>query len=158
LRDYGCTCPIIALTANAMSNEVEHYERLGFDGYLKKPLDRQLLIATLTKYFAGHIDEVELQAAKAMDKVDMSDLVVEFKDSLVTERQQFILHGENNDLGQLAKQSHRLCGAAQLFGFATVSHKAAQLETSINSKDHDLSQIKFMLESLIDEIEKGLAD
>ena len=158
LRAQGCTCPIIALTANAMANEVEHYKRLGFDGYLQKPLDRQHLIATLTKYFAGDDDEVELQVDKALGKVDMSDLVVEFKNSLVTERQQFILHGENNDLGQLAKQAHSLCGAAQLFGFKTVGQKAAKLETSIKTKSHDLTQIKIMLKSLIDEIEKELAD
>jgi DNA-binding response OmpR family regulator len=158
LRDQGCTNPIVALTANAMSDEVEHYKRLGFDGYLQKPLNRQHLIATLTKYCVVHDEEVELQVDKALGKVDMTDLVVEFKNSLVTERQQFILHGENNDLGQLAKQAHSLCGAAQLFGFATVGQKAAKLETSIKTNSHDLTQIKIMLKSLIDEIEKELAD
>ena len=88
----------------------------------------------------------------------MSDLVVKFKSSLVTEQQQFILHDANENLDKLAKQAHSLCGAAQLFGFAQLSDKAAKLETCIKNNRNDLVQIKPVLQGLLDEIKKILAE
>ncbi|MFT4994168.1 MAG: signal transduction histidine kinase/CheY-like chemotaxis protein/streptogramin lyase, partial [Paraglaciecola sp.] len=158
LRDLGCTGPIIALTANAMTKEVEQYLSLGFDGYLKKPLDRQLLIATIALHFKSKVDKAEQQADVALGKVDMSDLVLEFKASLVTEQQQFILHGVHENHKKIAERAHSLCGAAQLFGFAQLSLKAANVEASIKHKSSELTHIKADLQSLLDEIEAILAD
>jgi len=42
--------PIIALTANAMSGAEETYRRMGFEGYLAKPINAALFEATLLKY------------------------------------------------------------------------------------------------------------
>ncbi|MDP5030075.1 MAG: CHASE domain-containing protein [Paraglaciecola sp.] len=39
--------PIIALTANAMSEDIDAYEQLGFDGYLAKPVELRLLLIQL---------------------------------------------------------------------------------------------------------------
>ena len=41
--------PIIALTANVMQKDIEHYKRSGFDAHIGKPLDMKLLYATLRK-------------------------------------------------------------------------------------------------------------
>ncbi|MEP7703138.1 two-component regulator propeller domain-containing protein [Paraglaciecola sp. 25GB23A] len=158
LRDLGCSQPIIALTANAMENEVEYYSALGFDGYIRKPIERQLLIAALAQHFSSKDEEVEQKAVNALGKVDMSDLVVEFKNSLLTEKEQFILHGANNDLEQIEKQAHRLCGAAQLFGFTQLSNIATQLESKIKNKIYDPKEIPSLLQNLLDEIDKIIAE
>ncbi|MFT4939087.1 MAG: signal transduction histidine kinase/ligand-binding sensor domain-containing protein [Paraglaciecola sp.] len=158
LRELGCTQPIFALTANAMTNEVEEYLAMGFDGYIKKPLDRQHLIAIVAKHFSSKDGEVEIQADKELGKVDMSDLIVEFKGSLSKELQQFSVNEANENLDEIAKQAHSLCGAAQLFGFAQLSEKAATLETSIKNNSNDLTHIKGVLQSLLDEIKGILAD
>lgn len=42
--------PVIALTANAMSGAEETYRRMGFEGYLAKPINAALFEATLLKY------------------------------------------------------------------------------------------------------------
>lgn len=42
--------PVIALTANAMSGAEEAYRRMGFEGYLAKPINAALFEATLLKY------------------------------------------------------------------------------------------------------------
>lgn len=157
LRKLNCTVPIIALTANAMTNEIEQYMALGFDGYIQKPLQRDFLIAMIAKHFSSKVDEVEDKAVKSLAQVDMSDLVIEFKASLFTEKQQLILHGAGEDLAQLAKQAHSLCGAAQLFGFQQLSDKAAKLENSIKNHPTDTTSIKHDLQSLLDEIETILA-
>lgn len=42
--------PVVALTANAMSGADETYRRMGFEGYLAKPINAALFEATLLKY------------------------------------------------------------------------------------------------------------
>ena len=42
LRELGFTLPIYALTANVMSHEIIDFLALGFDGYLKKPIERDM--------------------------------------------------------------------------------------------------------------------
>ncbi len=44
--------PIVALTANAVSGDKEKYLELGFDDYLAKPIDIELLEKMLKRYFA----------------------------------------------------------------------------------------------------------
>ncbi len=47
--------PIVVLTANAMSGAEETYRRLGFDGYLAKPINAALLEATLLRYIPSDL-------------------------------------------------------------------------------------------------------
>ena len=42
--------PIIALTANVMSQDIKEYEQMGFSGYLGKPFELRDLYQILTKY------------------------------------------------------------------------------------------------------------
>ena len=44
--------PVVALTAFSMQNEEEHLLKMGFDGYLSKPVAQQLLYALLGRFFA----------------------------------------------------------------------------------------------------------
>ena len=135
LRQQGCTTPIIALTANAMSHEIEHYLSLGFNDHLSKPIERNTFIPTVAKYYDGSISQA--MANESFNNVDMSDLVQEFKSNLVLEQQDLVLHINNKDFDKLAKLSHRIAGAAQMFGFADLSLYAIGLETAIKNNHSD---------------------
>ncbi|TWX55719.1 ATP-binding protein [Colwellia hornerae] len=152
LRQKGCLRPIVALTANAMSHEVDKYLALGFDGHLKKPIERKLFIATIAKYFGEKMDESA--AERVISTVDMSDLVTEFKSNLVLEQQDIILHIKNNELEKLAELAHRIAGAAQMFGFSLVSVSAIKLEKNIKSESSQL--ISEAAQSLLNEIDQVL--
>lgn len=42
--------PVIALTANVMQQDIEHYHEVGFDAHLGKPLDMKKLYTTLNEF------------------------------------------------------------------------------------------------------------
>lgn len=48
--DANCTTPIVVLTANAIAGAREEYLKRGFDGYLTKPIDIDVLQKMLKKY------------------------------------------------------------------------------------------------------------
>ena len=153
LREQGCHQPIIALTANAMSHDIELYQNLGFDGILKKPLNRRELVATITKYFKALSPDAKAKANTALGKVDMSDLVLKFKNSLTAEYDQLVIYMQAHDLEKVAAQAHRIIGAAQLFGFQKLTEAAAKLENSI--KNDDLEQVDALFDILIEEVKEA---
>ncbi|MGL1957147.1 MAG: ATP-binding protein [Colwellia sp.] len=183
LRALGCKQPIYALTANAMSHEIEQYLSLGFDGHLKKPLERKYFIAVIAKYYevnASAISEslmsksemsenalehtlekpLENQAAidkklvlnanAALNKVELSDLVTEFTAKLTTDKKNIIDYQVSGDTENLAKASHRLAGAAQMFGFIEIAQSAAELESAL--KQHKTELVEDLTHCLLDEI------
>ena len=152
MRQHGATQPIIAVTANAMSHEVEQYLSLGFDDHLKKPIERKVFIETISQYYQETFDIDN--AEKAIEKVDMSDLIEQFKSNLVLEQQDIILHIKNSDYQALSLLVHRIAGAAQMFGFAVLSQHAIALELTI--KNNELALINELSQSLLNEIDQVL--
>lgn len=55
--------PIVALTANVMTNAEQVYQDMGFDGYLAKPINAALLEASLLKYLPSELIEYALDDA-----------------------------------------------------------------------------------------------
>ena len=152
LRQKGCLKPIVALTANAMSHEIDKYLALGFDGHLKKPIERKLFIATIVQYYGESTDVND--AVNKINAVDMTDLVIEFKSNLVLEQQDLILLIKNNELTKLADLAHRIAGAAQMFGFSLVSVSAIKLEKHIKTGSSEL--ISDSAQNLLNEIDQVL--
>jgi CheY-like chemotaxis protein/HPt (histidine-containing phosphotransfer) domain-containing protein len=157
LRKLGCEKPIIALTANAMQNEVEAYFELGFDGYIQKPIDRHLLISTIATFFGSKDDDSMNRASSVLGNVDMSDLVAQFTSGLQSELDEFELNAKQENIEAIRTQAHRLSGAAQLFGFANLSSTATHLEKNIKAGASDMSSIQDDYIALIDEIKKNIA-
>ena len=52
-RTDARTVPIIALTANAFQEEIEHARRIGMSDYLIKPIDTEVLYQTLAEAIYG---------------------------------------------------------------------------------------------------------
>ena len=63
LRKKGVKIPIIALTANALEGDKEHYLSEGMDNYLSKPINVEELEAILTKY-KNNISRHKIQDSK----------------------------------------------------------------------------------------------
>ncbi|WP_405602873.1 MULTISPECIES: ATP-binding protein [unclassified Pseudoalteromonas] len=124
LKKCGFQRPIFALTANAMSHEVDEYLALGFSGYLAKPVDKKLFYKAISQHLA--LIETQDQV-----DIDMSDLVVSFKQSFTLENETITQHFINKDLDALQKDSHRILGAAQMFGLDEIAHAAKNLDRAL---------------------------
>ena len=149
LRELGCTQPIYALTANAMSHEITQYLALGFAGHLKKPIEREVFLATIAQHYIEVVEQPE-QRVNAADEVDMSDLVQSFIDNLSHEKQKILRCKSslnNEDLGRVA---HKIAGAAQMFGFSELSQSAIELDIAI--KKQNITIVTDLTDCLIDEI------
>ena len=65
--------PIVAMTANAMNEDMARCIDAGMDDYIAKPIDPDSMFLTLRKYFAGNIAQAPVPEAKA--NVDTKDAI-----------------------------------------------------------------------------------
>lgn len=156
LRAVGCETPIIALTANAMQNEVEAYFELGFDGYIQKPIDRHLLITTIATFYNSADQESMNRASSILGNVDMSDLVVQFQESLCKDLEAIQKSVSEADIESIRAKVHKLSGAAQLFGFKELGNYAITVEQKIKAGAASIQEIESELALLLHEIKKSL--
>ncbi|MDC8830755.1 CHASE domain-containing protein [Alteromonas gilva] len=54
IKQFDQHALIIAVTANAMTHDIELYNQVGFDDYLSKPIDIKLLYDLLNRHVASH--------------------------------------------------------------------------------------------------------
>lgn len=53
LRKLGNRTPIIAMTANAFSEDRKKAKEVGMDGYISKPIDVKILVSTIVNILNG---------------------------------------------------------------------------------------------------------
>lgn len=154
IRINGYKQAIFALTANAMTHEVEQYLQLGFTGHLKKPIDREHFRGVITDYLTQQSD---ISFSKKYDKTIVSnDLITDFKRSAMADKQDLLRCSVEHDIEKICQLAHRLSGAAQMFGFKEISQAAQALETTLKKGNllgvHDNQVVVDLIECLVDEI------
>jgi signal transduction histidine kinase/CheY-like chemotaxis protein len=123
IRAAGNSTPVIALTANNMKHEIEHYLRLGFSDHLAKPISRHHFISKLSLYLnkQGDIDSPLHQGNMFRlikdYQLDLSDQIINLQRAL-----------ELSDLTIISEIAHRIRSSAGSFGFDIISNKFADIE------------------------------
>ncbi len=74
IREINTKIPIIALTANAMKEDIEETKLAGMNEHLNKPIDVEILYETLLKYISKKVDSTE-QTNEYLDDI----IIPEFK-------------------------------------------------------------------------------
>ncbi len=147
LRAGGCTTPIVALSANVMAEHRQQFQQAGCDGFLTKPIQRNLLTAELQRYFdptdgrnenreRGAIVEGAVEEDEA--EMDMRDLLSdemwqEFWDYLVSVRAELQQAQRGAQWQQLRELAHVVKGIGSNFGQHRLSRLAAALQQSASA-------------------------
>lgn len=130
--------PVIALTANAMTTEIENYLEQGFTAHISKPLDRRLFINLVEQYLTGSssgsgldfdLDESEVAALKERFVVNLRNDLIEIK-----------IHAQNHDWPNLGRQAHAIKGSAPMYGFAELGAIADKVEIAVLSNNEEQIQ------------------
>jgi signal transduction histidine kinase/DNA-binding NarL/FixJ family response regulator len=152
------TIPIIGLSADAMSEQMDQHMASGLDGYLTKPLDQAKLRAMVSRIRVhaapataaqtvafsipassiddGLIDEDQIEEIRAVIGDEMlSELLGAFCRDVRTEFDRVMEACASTDRSVLGAASHTLRGLAGNLGAARVSELAAELEESAKSDD-----------------------
>lgn len=162
LREKGITVPIVALTANAMKEDMDRFYAAGCNDFLTKPLKRETLLQICTQYL-NTVDNnvtIEPMVSSILDEEpDLLDLIVRFGNKLPNTIQHLRqLHSQCN-YDELSKQTHDLKGVSGNMGFMEVSQLAGRLEFQIaNRDDKEVSYLLNKLDDLHARIQLGLTE
>ena len=135
--------PVVALTANAMTTEIDKYLAEGFTAHVSKPIDRRVFINLVQKYVGGEASSEDFD----LDEEEMAQLRSQFVSGLSTSLPEIKAQTENLDWLHIGMHAHAIKGSAPMYGFAELGSIADKLEIAVNNNDRD--NIQSLAESLI---------
>ncbi|HEV8002699.1 MAG TPA: PAS domain S-box protein [Planctomycetaceae bacterium] len=153
LRAHGVTAPIIALTANAMKGDEARCREAGCSGYLSKPIDSDLLLATVARALsvgdeiaeepigssplaprvleataAGPACFERLVSSLPIEDPDFREIVEHFVARLPERLDAIEKAFAALDLSEVSRLAHWLKGTGGSVGFAAFTEPSAELE------------------------------
>jgi CheY-like chemotaxis protein/HPt (histidine-containing phosphotransfer) domain-containing protein len=163
LRSKGCTTPLVALTASTSSEERRRCLEVGFDDFLTKPIDRNMLLRQLAaRFYAGGEDrraslsrpdgsappvppaplpappaDAGKQGITSLFASDegMTELIEWFTREIEKDIERIERALERGDRGEIGTIVHQLKGSAGSYGFPAVSEQAERVEACIARND-----------------------
>jgi CheY-like chemotaxis protein len=153
LRSVGYSRPIVALTANVMTEDVARYRACGCDHVLAKPIDRAVFYDTILKQLCPAGDR-----ALAVDDADLERELMamrrEFEAGLPARAEAVRTALRARDWASLTSQAHTLKGMAGSFGHGRLTELAGQVEASLRAGDFESAAIRSR--SLLMEISRAI--
>jgi len=133
LRQIGCPIPVVALTANAGSDDRSRCFDAGCDDFLCKPIEKQLFYSVVSRYLKtseGIKDEEEESV--------LQELQDKFLQHLATRRDELEQLYESNDREAIKSLMHQFKGSSAGYGFGQLGALAkateAKLKGDINAE------------------------
>ncbi len=127
LRAAGYQGAIIALTANAMTEDRDRCLKAGCDDYAAKPVDVPNLLRIIQQWSGNRTSEPKVAEVLLNDPV-LRNLTKKFCDNTVTALQMIRDLLAQKQWEQLAAAAHKISGAGGAYGFGNVTLEAKALE------------------------------
>ncbi len=167
LKSKGVTTPIVALTANALEGDREHFINSGMDDYLSKPIEIEELDKILVKY--SKVQNIDSQDNNSQDNkpdeeksiiestleslhksqksmgfnlVIMQKLFDSFISSAYGSVDKLKSAAENDDKDRVKELSHAIRGSALSLSLDEIANICNDLEYNIDSVDYKEESLK----------------
>jgi signal transduction histidine kinase/DNA-binding NarL/FixJ family response regulator len=142
LRQSGFSAPIIALTANARSQDIKNCYDAGCSGFISKPIDREKFYSSLNKFLSEKTiadQKPNTNQQSALHKLQLK-FITSMPESLSTLEKAII----EKDLATIKKVLHSIKGMGGSFGYPEISQHALELEEIFEKKglDNMLNEIR----------------
>jgi signal transduction histidine kinase/CheY-like chemotaxis protein/HPt (histidine-containing phosphotransfer) domain-containing protein len=160
----GAHAPIIAVSANVSTEEVERSRAAGIDDFIAKPAPLPVLGAILQRYLPLQRFIAEAAARAAVEaaqprapKVVAADrgLIEDFLHATHEDLVALRLALDGNDAAGVAHEAHRIKGAAGLVGASALAAVAARIESA--ARAGDLARAHADADALETEVERFAA-
>jgi len=166
MREMGYKKPIIALTANAMIGQAQDFIKMGFDGFVSKPIQPKILNATLLEHIRDKKPPEVVKKAREESNWSESENISEFQnsDELTAElRRDFVKRHKDTylilcdmiDSGDMESAhilAHSLKGFAGLIKLTTLAGIASRVEGILDKGDVPEKAILYELGNELDRV------
>jgi signal transduction histidine kinase/DNA-binding NarL/FixJ family response regulator len=139
IRHAGMDLPIVALTANVMSEDQSRYLKVGCQAVLSKPIVQKDFLAVIQKFCqTGSTLDEQLAEKLASDPVILQ-LKQDFKQSLPALLAKFQLWLSQANWSRLQYEAHSVKGSAGSLGYPELTELMSTLEQAAQQKDLELA-------------------
>jgi len=163
LKSAGYSVPIIALTANAMKDDIASYLSAGFDGHLAKPIERDKFVQVISKLLNVEVTNAHFFTEQLeLSKGKLNELQQKFVAELPKSVEELKSAYQNQDSERLKFYAHRLNGAASVFKFLQIRDAAVGLENRLmkdkilTENEHSSQLIETLCNAMSDAMEMHL--
>ncbi len=126
--------PIIAITANSMSNDRDKCVACGCSSYLAKPFKSDVLVREIRAFLKNQF--IKGKNADSLSQQLISDLLPEFVEMMGEMLNDLREAIDMKDLEGIKSISHGLKGTAGMYGFMQISELAAYIEKATVDKNY----------------------
>jgi len=150
INEMGIKTPIVAMTANIMSNDMDNYKKCGIDDCVGKPFTAQELWECLLRYIVPASTNTQKTEESDDDKLH-KQLLTSFVKGNRTTFKDITEAIENNDIKLAHRLAHTLKSTAALIGKTSLQKAAADIESALCEEKNECTKI------MIDELRTQLS-
>jgi CheY-like chemotaxis protein len=142
IRQACVDCPIVALTANIMKEDIDYYLRSGFDDTLAKPIQQQDFYQTINYHLKKRNESDEVLDKLVLElecDEEIQQLKLRYQANLVETVAQVEEYLNAGDWRKLQQLAHIVKGSAGSMGFPVLTELASNVEESLLNGQFELA-------------------